>query len=102
MAIADLVYEQTKKLPEPSHEGNPFLRGTGVAKAALYRAINCVSRSSPRPCRRHIREDGRIRHWGALIGARGGKTRILWVVTLADGESIHDAFFNRNFRKDEP
>ena len=54
------------------------------------------------PLRRHIQDDGRIRHWGVVIDIRDGKARILRVVTLADGETIHNAFFDRDFRKDEP
>jgi hypothetical protein len=54
------------------------------------------------PLRREVQENGRIRYWGKVIDARGGKERILRVVTLDDGETIHNAFFDRDFRKDEP
>ena len=52
------------------------------------------------PLRRLIHEDGRIRHWGTVIDTRDGKARILRVVTLADGETVHNAFFDRDFQKD--
>jgi hypothetical protein len=32
----------------------------------------------------------------------GAKTYILRVVTLADGETVHNAFFDRNYSKDAP
>lgn len=54
------------------------------------------------PLRREVQENGRIRHWGKVIDARDGKERILRVVTLEDGETIHNAFFDRDFRKDKP
>jgi hypothetical protein len=54
------------------------------------------------PLRRDVQEDGRIRHWGAVSDTRDGKERILRVVTLADGETIHNAFFDRDFRKEGP
>lgn len=52
------------------------------------------------PLRRDAQENGRIRHWGAVIDARDGKERILRVITLEDGETIHNVFFDRNYRKE--
>ncbi|MGH6811628.1 MAG: hypothetical protein ACREDM_04570 [Methylocella sp.] len=54
------------------------------------------------PLRREVQENGRIRHWGEVVDSRDGKERILRVVTLEDGETIHNAFFDRDFRKDKP
>jgi hypothetical protein len=54
------------------------------------------------PLRRSAQDDARIRHWGAVEDARDRKRRILRVVTLADGETLHNAFFDRDFRKDAP
>ena len=36
----------------------------------------------------------------ALVVARESPTRFLRVVTLDDGETIHNAFFDRGFRKE--
>ena len=54
------------------------------------------------PIRCETQPDGRMRFWGMII--RPGETapRILRVVTLADGETVHNAFLDRGFRKDEP
>jgi hypothetical protein len=50
------------------------------------------------PIRREVQLDGRIRYWGAVItGDR--KRRILRVVTLKDGETVHNAFFDRDFKE---
>ena len=49
------------------------------------------------PIRREAQSDGRVRYWGAIIDPRDNRTRILRVVTLNDGETIHNAFFDRNF-----
>jgi hypothetical protein len=51
------------------------------------------------PLRRDVQADGRIRHWGAVIDRRDRKQRILRVITLDDEKTIHNAFFDRNFRK---
>ncbi len=55
-----------------------------------------------KPLRRQTQGDGRVRFWGEVVGPRLGRTRILRVVTLEDGETIHNAFFDRGYRKDAP
>jgi hypothetical protein len=47
------------------------------------------------PLARETQPDGRIRHWGIVPELQG---RVLRVVTLEDGETIHNAFPDRNFR----
>ena len=51
------------------------------------------------PLRRQIQQDGRIRHWGRISVPGEARPRYLRVVTLDDGETIHNAFFDRNFRE---
>ena len=47
------------------------------------------------PVREVIQVDGRIRRW-APIREMGG--RYLRVVLLPDGETVHNAFFDRSFQ----
>ena len=54
-----------------------------------------------RPIRREEQSDGRIRFWGIVQDPAGGRARHLRVVTLDDGETVHNAFFDRGFREDE-
>lgn len=54
------------------------------------------------PLRREDQGDGRIRFWGAVVDPRDGKRRILRVVTLADGVTVHNAFFDRDFPQSAP
>jgi hypothetical protein len=42
-----------------------------------------------------IQEDGRIRRW-AKVGEKGD--RYLRVILLADGETVHNAFFDRRYK----
>jgi hypothetical protein len=49
------------------------------------------------PVRRETQGDGRIRFCGPVMDPRDGRTRFLRVVTLEDGETIHNAFFDRDF-----
>ena len=43
-----------------------------------------------------IQSDGRIRRWAKIAEAEG---RYLRVILLEDGETIHNAFFDRRFRE---
>lgn len=53
------------------------------------------------PLRREVQTDGRIRFWGRIIAAGESQPRYLRVVTLEDGETVHNAFFDRNFREEQ-
>ena len=46
------------------------------------------------PVKEIIQEDGRIRRW-APVEEMGG--RYLRVILLPDGETVHNAFFDRSF-----
>lgn len=52
------------------------------------------------PLRRETQPDGRVRFWGEVTPAGETDPRVLRVVTLDDGETIHNAFFDRGFRRD--
>jgi hypothetical protein len=52
------------------------------------------------PIRREVQADGRIRFWAEVALAGEGAPHVLRVVTLEDGETVHNAFFDRSFRKE--
>jgi hypothetical protein len=52
------------------------------------------------PIRQSVQTDGRIRWWGRITDPRDGQERVLRVVTLDDGETLHNAFFDRGYRED--
>ncbi|MDP2409290.1 MAG: hypothetical protein Q8M26_03285 [Pseudolabrys sp.] len=52
------------------------------------------------PLKREVQTDGRIRFWGRIV-QENESPRFLRVVTLEDGETIHNAFFDRNFREEQ-
>lgn len=54
------------------------------------------------PLRRSVQPDGRIRYWGRVTDPRDGRERVLRVVTLDDGETILNAFFDRGYREAPP
>lgn len=53
-----------------------------------------------KPLRREVQEHGRIRFWGEVHLLGENAPRVLRVVTLEDGETLHNAFLDRNFRRD--
>jgi hypothetical protein len=52
------------------------------------------------PLHQEIQDDGRVRYWGRVIPANEARPRYLRVVTLEDGETVHNAFFDRDFREE--
>jgi hypothetical protein len=66
-----------------------------VLRKRPYIKVAWCERIVKDPLAREIQSDGRIRHWGVV---RELGDRILRVVTLEDGETIHNAFPDRNFR----
>ncbi len=54
------------------------------------------------PLRRQVQPEGRIRFWGEVVRPGETTSRVLRVVTLDDGETVHNAFFDRSFRRSKP
>ncbi len=53
------------------------------------------------PIRRTTQPDGRIRLWGEAGLPGEAESRILRLATLEDGETVHNAFFDRDFREEK-
>ena len=60
---------------------------------ALIR-VEWIQRAIEAPIREVIQPDGRFRRWGHVPEMQG---RYLRVVLLEDGETVHNAFFDRGF-----
>jgi hypothetical protein len=52
------------------------------------------------PLKREVQASGRIRFWGKIRLPGEARPRFLRVVALDDGETVHNAFFDRNFREE--
>ena len=52
-----------------------------------------IIKAIERPIREERQSDGRIRRWAYV----DEETRYLRVILLGDGETVHNAFFDRNF-----
>jgi hypothetical protein len=53
------------------------------------------------PLHREEQEGGRMRFWGEVKLPGEEHLRVLRVVTLEDGETVHNAFLDRSFRREE-
>jgi hypothetical protein len=53
-----------------------------------------IERVIAHPVKEVFQQDGRIRRWAAIPEMEG---RYLRVVLLPDGETVHNAFFDRSF-----
>ena len=51
------------------------------------------------PIRLAIQPDGRVRYWGRATDPRDGRIRVRRIVALEDGETIHNAFFDRGYQE---
>ncbi len=69
-----------------------------VLRKRPYIKLEWRERIVKHPLDRQVQPDGRIRFWGTVAELEG---RILRVVTLEDGETIHNAFPDRNFQMPE-
>ncbi len=49
-----------------------------------------------KPVKTEVQTDGRIRKWKFIEEAR----RYLRVILLEDGETVHNVFFDRNFKEE--
>ena len=56
--------------------------------------LEWIERVVADPAREQIQQDGRIRRWAAIPEMDG---RYLRVILLPDGETVHNAFFDRSF-----
>ena len=54
-----------------------------------------IERVITKPIAEVVQQDGRIRRWGRI---REFGNQVLRVVLLPDGETVHNAFFDRSFR----
>ena len=55
-----------------------------------------IERVIENPLREEIQSDGRIRRWARIAEM---ENRVLRVILLEDGETVHNAFFDRNFKE---
>jgi hypothetical protein len=53
-----------------------------------------IRRAIDRPVRVSVQADGRIRRWAEIAEAGG---RVLRVILLPDGATVHNAFFDRSY-----
>ena len=80
------------------------MKNTGYFRAMRKRPDRAIIRDSwieqtmKFPIREVVQSDGRIRRWSKI---QEMDNRVLRVILLEDGETVHNAFFDRRFKDDE-
>lgn len=82
--LGAVVLKTTRYFEEQVLRKRPYIRREWCEMAVLY------------PVQREKQSDGRIRYW-ILIPELG---KYLRVVTLKDGETVHNAFPDRGFKRE--
>jgi len=73
-----------------------------VLRKRPYIDVSWCAAALASPLRREVQPDGRVRHWIEVTRPGESEPRILRVVTLDDGETVHNTFFDRGFRRQGP
>ena len=55
-----------------------------------------IEQAIKKPLREEQQSDGRIRRWARIVEM---DNRILRIILLEDGETVHNAFFDRRFKE---
>ena len=87
---AEAHLKTTRDLEEQVLRKRPYLRREWIA--AALRA----------PSRREVQPDGRVRLWISVRLPDTDEPYMLRVVTLEDGETVHNAFLDRSYRESAP
>ena len=72
-----------------------------VRRKRPYIELTWCAQTVAAPLHREEQPDGRWRFWGEVTRPGETRSRYLRVVTLEDGETVHNAFFDRRFRKED-
>jgi len=58
--------------------------------------LEWIQHALDHPAREEKQADGRIKRWAKIVEA---DNKYLRIVLLADGETVHNAFFDRSFKE---
>ena len=72
-----------------------------VLRKRPYLKREWIAQALDAPIAREVQEDGRIRLFARVELEEADKPYTLRVVALEDGETVHNAFFDRDFGKAE-
>lgn len=71
-----------------------------VLRKRPYLSVAICEQVLSAPLRQEVQADGRVRSWGTVNLQGDAKVRILRVITLEDGKTLHNAFLDRGFVED--
>lgn len=71
-----------------------------VLRKRPYLTVAMCETVVAKPVKKIVQDDGRVRFWGKVRLSEESKSRWLRVITLADGETLHNAFIDRNYHNE--
>jgi hypothetical protein len=74
-----------------------YFRHTRMRRDRAWIKIEWIERALRSPIATTIQSDGRVRRWAWIAET----SKFLRVITLADGETVHNAFFDKDFRQED-
>jgi hypothetical protein len=84
---------EPERLPPPPFWRTRYFAFEIMARRDYLDPIE-IRRIMSRPERREVQADGRIRLWGYAASLSG----YLRIVLLSDGETVHNAFYDEDYR----
>jgi hypothetical protein len=78
----------------PSFPTTAYFRHTRLRSDRVAIRDDWILRAIRAPVREQVQTDGRIRRWARISEF---ENRALRVILLPDGETVHNAFFDRDF-----
>ena len=85
--------DPTERLPPPPFWRTPYFERAMARPDRRTIDVNDISRAMEAPARTFRQADGRMRFWYYV----SDRAKWLRVVTEADGETVHNAFWDRRF-----
>jgi hypothetical protein len=70
-----------------------------VIRKRPYLTIKMCRSVIDKPLASEVQPDARIRYWGEVTLPGEASARILRVVTLEDGTTVHNAFLDRGYKE---
>lgn len=92
MKVSEVCYN----LKHPSMKTTQYFRYTRLRADRADIKDEWIEFVMKNPLREERQSDGRIRKWARIAEM---EDRALRVILLEDGETVHNAFFDRNFKE---
>ncbi len=96
LKIHVLYYHHVKRFNLPSMKVTEYFKAVCLRPDRMEIKMEWIKSTIESSLKREIQSDGRIRCWSKIKE----KDKYLRVILLEDGETVHNAFFDRGFKEE--